>query len=102
MITAAVNCCPRGLPLAFIVTADRNEKSRQGNIMASNAFTGLLNSSADRHSLFDDAQGIARNAPRIYQQAVQLKAMPLANMTNMTDAERAQLGAWYESGAKTR
>ncbi|MBY4588108.1 MULTISPECIES: YitT family protein [Rhizobium] len=26
--------------------------------MAANAFTGLLNSSADRHSLFDDAQGI--------------------------------------------
>ena len=52
--------------------------------------------------MLDDAQGIARNAPRIYQQAVQLKAMPLANMTNMTDEERAQLGAWYESGAKTR
>ncbi|MGO7258958.1 YitT family protein, partial [Rhizobium brockwellii] len=26
--------------------------------MASNAFAGLLNSSADRHSLLDDAQGI--------------------------------------------
>jgi uncharacterized membrane protein len=26
--------------------------------------------------------------------------MPLANLTNMTDAERAQLGAWFESGAK--
>jgi uncharacterized membrane protein len=41
-----------------------------------------------------------QNAQRIYQQAVQLKAMPLANMTNMTDAERAQLAAWFESGAK--
>jgi len=49
----------------------------------------------------DDAQGISRNAARIYQQAVQLKAMPLANMTNMTDAERAQLAVWFESGAKT-
>jgi uncharacterized membrane protein len=26
--------------------------------------------------------------------------MPLANLTNMTDAERAQLGAWFEAGAK--
>jgi uncharacterized membrane protein len=26
--------------------------------------------------------------------------MPLANMTNMTDAERAQLAAWFEAGAK--
>jgi uncharacterized membrane protein len=27
--------------------------------------------------------------------------MPLANMTNMTDAERAQIGAWFEAGART-
>jgi uncharacterized membrane protein len=49
----------------------------------------------------DNVQGISQNAPRIYQQAVQLKAMPLANMTNMTDAERAQVAAWFEGGAKT-
>jgi uncharacterized membrane protein len=49
----------------------------------------------------DNAQGIRQNAPRIYQQAVQLKAMPLANMTNMTDAERAQVAAWFEGGAHT-
>jgi uncharacterized membrane protein len=45
-------------------------------------------------------EAIRRNAAKIYQQAVQLKAMPLANLTNMTDAERAQLGAWFEAGAK--
>ena len=43
---------------------------------------------------------IRKNAAKIYQQAVQLKAMPLANLTNMTDAERAQLAAWFEAGAK--
>ncbi len=42
---------------------------------------------------------IRKNAAKIYQQSVQLKAMPLANMTNMTDAERAQVAAWFESGA---
>jgi uncharacterized membrane protein len=57
--------------------------------------------SAPAGVMLDDAHGIAQNAPRIYQQAVQLKAMPLANMTNMTDAERAQLGAWFEAGART-
>ena len=57
--------------------------------------------SAPAGVMLDDARGIAQNAPRIYQQAVQLKAMPLANMTNMTDAERAELGAWFEAGAKT-
>jgi uncharacterized membrane protein len=45
-------------------------------------------------------QLIAQNAPRIYQQTVQLKAMPIANLTQMTDEERAVLGAWFESGAK--
>jgi uncharacterized membrane protein len=43
---------------------------------------------------------IHQNAAKIYQQAVQLKAMPIANLTNMTDAERAQVGAWFEAGAK--
>jgi uncharacterized membrane protein len=51
--------------------------------------------------MLDDPHGVSQNAQRIYQQAVQLKAMPLANMTNMTDAERAQVAAWFESGAKT-
>ncbi|MES2018304.1 MAG: urate hydroxylase PuuD [Pseudomonadota bacterium] len=43
---------------------------------------------------------IRQNAARIYQQSVQLKAMPIANLTNMTDAERAQIAAWFETGAK--
>jgi uncharacterized membrane protein len=43
---------------------------------------------------------IYQNAAKIYQQTVQLKAMPIGNLTNMTDAERAQLGAWFEAGAK--
>jgi uncharacterized membrane protein len=51
--------------------------------------------------MLDDPHAISQNAARIYQQAVQLKAMPLANLTNMTDAERAQVAAWYEAGAKT-
>jgi uncharacterized membrane protein len=44
---------------------------------------------------------IKQNAQKIYQQSVQLKAMPIANLTSMTDAERAQIGAWFEAGAKT-
>ncbi|MYM65762.1 hypothetical protein GTP45_02800 [Pseudoduganella sp. FT55W] len=49
---------------------------------------------------FDSAEQIHQNAEKIYKQVVQTKAMPLANLTNMTDAERAQIAAWYESGAK--
>lgn len=43
---------------------------------------------------------IHQHAAKIYQQAVQLKAMPIGNMTHMTDDERALIGAWFEAGAK--
>lgn len=51
--------------------------------------------------MLESPELISQNAARIYQQTVQLKAMPLANLTHMTDAERAQIGAWFEAGAKT-
>jgi uncharacterized membrane protein len=51
--------------------------------------------------MLDSPELVAQHAARIYQQTVQLKAMPLANLTNMTDAERAQVGAWFEAGANT-
>ncbi len=44
---------------------------------------------------------IAKNALALYQQAVVLKAMPMNNATQITDAERALLGRWFESGAPT-
>jgi uncharacterized membrane protein len=43
---------------------------------------------------------IQRNAQQLYQQAVVLKAMPMNNATQMTEAERNQLRQWYEAGAK--
>lgn len=42
---------------------------------------------------------IAKNAQAIYQQAVVLKAMPMNNATQITDAERSLLGRWFEAGA---
>ena len=43
---------------------------------------------------------IHQHAAKIFQRAVQTKDMPLANMTQMTDAERAALAAWFQAGAK--
>jgi len=43
---------------------------------------------------------IHKNAAKVYLQAVQLKVMPLGNLTHITDDERAAIGAWYEAGAK--
>jgi len=41
---------------------------------------------------------IFRNGARIYTQAVQLKAMPLGNLTHITPEERSKLGAWFQQG----
>ncbi|MGS0742208.1 urate hydroxylase PuuD [Glaciimonas sp. GG7] len=56
--------------------------------------------SAPAGVMLESPDMIRQNAFRIYQQAVQLKAMPLANMTKITDDERALIGAWYQAGAK--
>jgi len=45
---------------------------------------------------------IAKNAQALYQQAVVLKAMPMNNATQITDAERALLGRWFSAGATTQ
>ncbi len=50
--------------------------------------------------MLQTADQIRQHADKIYQQAVQLKAMPLANLTHITDDERALIGTWYTSGAK--
>jgi uncharacterized membrane protein len=47
----------------------------------------------------DSPELIAQHAQQIYQQAVVLKLMPMNNATQITDAERALLGRWYEAGA---
>jgi uncharacterized membrane protein len=50
--------------------------------------------------LLDTQANIIANAQRVYGQAVTTHTMPLGNLTNMTDAERATIGAWISQGAK--
>ena len=45
-------------------------------------------------------QSIAQNAQRIYQQVVVTRIMPLGNVTQITDQERAVIAAWVTAGAK--
>ncbi len=42
---------------------------------------------------------IGKNAQMLYQQAVVQKLMPINNASQITDAERALLGRWFEAGA---
>ena len=49
--------------------------------------------------LLDTPAQIKENAQRSYDQAVATHTMPLGNVTHMTGAERAMLGAWITAGA---
>jgi len=42
---------------------------------------------------------VRQHAQQVYQQAAVLKLMPLNNATGITDAERAVIKRWFESGA---
>jgi uncharacterized membrane protein len=50
--------------------------------------------------MLDTPEQIHQRAVQIHKQVVELKAMPIGNLTNMTDPERAQIAAWVAAGAK--
>jgi uncharacterized membrane protein len=57
---------------------------------------------APKGVLLDSPERIRAQAAKIGEQAVATKAMPIGNLTAMTDAERAELGAWIGAGAPAR
>jgi uncharacterized membrane protein len=54
---------------------------------------------APKGVMFDTQAEIVANARRAYEQVVVTKAMPLGNVTGITDAERELIGRWVRSGA---
>jgi len=57
---------------------------------------------APKNVMLDTPERIGASAQNIYEQAVSTRAMPIGNLTGMTDAERSTLGAWMAAGAPTR
>jgi len=57
---------------------------------------------APKNVMLDTPERIGANAQKIYEQAVTTRAMPIGNLTGMTDAERSMLEAWVAAGAPTR
>jgi uncharacterized membrane protein len=45
---------------------------------------------------------VLANAQRVYQQVVVTRMMPLGNITQMTDQERAVVRAWIIAGAAAK
>ena len=50
----------------------------------------------------DSAELVKQHAQAMYQQVVVTKIMPMNNATQITEAERAQIKQWFESGAKVQ
>ncbi len=50
----------------------------------------------------DTPEQVRAAAPRIHQQTIATQAMPIGNLTKMTDAERALLGQWLADGASVK
>jgi uncharacterized membrane protein len=50
---------------------------------------------------FDTSREIKSWSPRIFERVVVTKTMPFANLTGMTDEERAVIAQWYVTGART-
>lgn len=51
---------------------------------------------------FDTPEQIQLMAERILDRAVRQRTMPIVNKTEMTDMERAELGAWVKQGAQLK
>jgi len=51
--------------------------------------------SAPAGVLLDTPQRIEAQAQRIHDQTVKLKAMPLGNVTGITDEERMKIAGWF-------
>jgi uncharacterized membrane protein len=47
----------------------------------------------------DSAEGVRQHAQSIYQQVVVTRLMPMNNATGITEAERALIAQWFQSGA---
>ena len=47
-------------------------------------------------------EDVAKHAQTLHQQVVILKTMPLNNATQLTDAERALIGRWFNEGAPVK
>ena len=50
--------------------------------------------------VLENAENIVRQAQTIHQQTVVTRAMPIGNLTQITDEERALIDQWFQSGAK--
>jgi len=85
-------------PVAFAEVRHIVEARCQVCHSATPRFEGIAE--APKGVMFDTPAEIAAHAPQIYTQAVASRAMPLSNLTGITEEERQTLGVWIAAGSK--
>ena len=89
--TLAANASP--------ITLERIQPILSQRCAECHAARPTMMSTAPEGVMLDSPDNIMRNAQRLYHEAVQTKAMPLGNVTQMTDGERSEIAQWFEQGA---
>lgn len=82
----------RSLHLLAMQVIDKRCLSCHASKPTSNMF-----SVAPNGVVFDSEEQTLEQAERIYYRTVEVKTMPLANITKMTAAERDVISRWYQS-----
>jgi uncharacterized membrane protein len=85
---------------APLVTVATIQPIVQARCIACHAEKPTMLPSAPAGVMLDTPERIHAQAQRVYDQVVKLKAMPLGNVTGITDDERAKIEVWFNAGAK--
>ncbi|WP_317205803.1 urate hydroxylase PuuD [Janthinobacterium sp.] len=78
---------------------DAVQRIVQARCVQCHAAKPTLMPSAAKGLMFETPEQIKASGQLIYQQVVLQKAMPLGNLTQITDQERAVIAEWHEAGA---
>lgn len=90
-----------GSPAATdVVALAQVQKIMQERCVQCHAAQPTLMPTPAKGILLDSPDATRGHAQQIYQQVVVQKAMPLGNMTKITDEERGAIAKWFEAGAK--
>jgi uncharacterized membrane protein len=96
---AAAGAAPAAAAPASGVSFAQVQEVVQARCIQCHAAAPTLMPTPGKGILLDSKEAILQHAQQIYQQASVQKAMPLGNMTKITDEERELIGKWFEAGA---
>lgn len=87
-------------PANEVVAIGQVQQVMQARCVQCHAAKPTMMPTAAKGISLESADDIKAHAQLVYQQAVLQKAMPLGNVTQMTDEERTLIAKWYDAGAK--